>query len=96
MLQARFVATIVFAIPLFWSPATAQDEIEFSRDIRPILSDKCFFCHGPDEAGRKANLRLDVESAAHEFAFVPGSLADSEGWRRISSEDESELSLIHI
>ena len=92
MLQARFVVTFVFAIPiLLWSPVTAQDEIEFNRDIRPILSDKCFFCHGPDQAGRKANLRLDVESVAHEFAFVPGSVADSEGWRRISSEDESEL-----
>ena len=55
-----------------------QDKVDFNRDIRPILSDKCFLCHGPDEAGRKADLRLDIEEDAHQYVLVPKSLDDSE------------------
>ena len=47
------------ALPLLAAPA-----VEFNRDIRPILSDRCYSCHGPDSVNRKANLRLDVESSA--------------------------------
>ena len=69
-------------------------EIDFNRDIRPILSDKCFACHGPDEEGRKADLRLDIESEAKSddlMAIVAGSAEDSEMFYRIHSEDEDEL-----
>ena len=48
---------------LFGMLAGAQ-QLEFNRDIRPILSDKCFFCHGPDQANRKSKLRLDTETGA--------------------------------
>ena len=69
-------------------------EIDFNRDVRPILSDKCFACHGPDEEGRKADLRLDIESEAKSddlMAIVAGSAEDSEMFYRIHSEDEDEL-----
>ena len=43
---------------------TAAGSISFNKDIRPILADRCFTCHGPDSAARKADLRLDLEDAA--------------------------------
>jgi hypothetical protein len=72
--------------------AWPQQEIVFNRDIRPILSDKCFHCHGPDAVARKIKLRLDSEAAAkadlgEHFAIVPGSPEKSELVRRTSSEN---------
>jgi hypothetical protein len=65
--------------------------VEFNRDIRPILSDKCFVCHGPDAAARKIPFRLDSEVAAKadlggRFAIVPGDPARSQLVRRITAE----------
>jgi hypothetical protein len=69
-------------------PAT----IEFNRDVRPILSDNCFYCHGPDASKRKRKLRLDVrENALEREAFVPGNPAESELVIRIRSSDEEEM-----
>ncbi|MDF2375748.1 MAG: DUF1553 domain-containing protein [Verrucomicrobiales bacterium] len=70
--------------------------IDFGRDIRPILSDKCFFCHGPDEEERKAKLRLDLKADAFAMkdgvaAFVAGDLEKSEAWHRILSKDADEV-----
>jgi hypothetical protein len=67
-------------------------KVEFNREIRPILSDKCFQCHGPDKARRKADLRLDTEAGAFADlggyrAIVPHKLADSELYRRITAAD---------
>ncbi len=67
--------------------------VEFNRDIRPIISDHCFACHGPDEKKRKADLRLDTEEGAFadlggHRAIVPGDLEKSELYRRISTDDE--------
>ncbi|MGH9341174.1 MAG: DUF1553 domain-containing protein [Acidobacteriota bacterium] len=73
-------------------------KIDFTWHVRPILSDKCFACHGPDQNKRKAGLRLDVESVAKgelpqspgERAIVPGDLSESELWRRIISTDPQQ------
>ena len=80
---------------LFLSLASlAHGTLDFNRDVRPILSDKCFACHGPDEEGRKADLRLDIESEAKNdnlMAIVSGSPEDSEMIYRIHSVEEDEL-----
>lgn len=68
--------------------------MDFNREVRPILSDKCFSCHGPDEHGRKADLRLDVERDAKNpdfMAIVPGKPEESEMIFRIHSADEDEI-----
>jgi len=49
---------------LFVFPVLAEAEIRYGRDIRPILSDKCFFCHGPDAKTREEDLRLDIREEA--------------------------------
>ena len=61
--------------------------VDFQTEIRPILSDNCFACHGPDEANRQAGLRLDDQDAAHEWAIVPGDADGSEILARILDRD---------
>ena len=86
-----------FTIPLLCisslvSSAFGQDSIEFNRDIRPILNDACFACHGPDSASRKGELRLDQRDAAVEkAAIVEGKPEESEMIRRILSDDPEEI-----
>jgi hypothetical protein len=68
--------------------AAATKPLQFNRDIRPILVENCFACHGADSAARKADLRLDKRDAAIEFgAIVPGKLDKSSAWERITSTD---------
>jgi hypothetical protein len=69
------------------SMASCADDISFTRDVLPVLSDKCFTCHGPDAEKREADLRLDEEASARESAIVPGNAAASELFRRITSSD---------
>ena len=76
--------------------AIQADEISFNRDIRPVLSDKCFACHGPDENHREGGLRLDqqenalAEADSGERPIVPGNVTASEVFRRIITGDPDE------
>ncbi len=77
------------------SAADPPLQLDFVRDVRPILSDKCFRCHGPDEASREADLRLDDRESAlgdgdREAAIVPGKPDASELIARIESTDADE------
>lgn len=71
--------------------SVGQETIRFTEDIRPVLSDRCFLCHGPDAGTREADLRLDIEDAAHEYSIVPGEPDESEVIRRIFSDDPDEV-----
>src|SRR6187397_960583 len=85
--------TLFFLLTL--SPLLAAEEkLSFNRDIRPILSDKCFACHGPDEKHREADLRLDKREAAVAdrngvIVISPGNPDASELIARITATDES-------
>jgi len=82
--------------PLLAAKVNGKDAVDFVRHIRPILSDKCFACHGPDAKKRKAELRLDVkrgvfgEGESGETAVARGKPAESELVRRITSADADE------
>jgi len=74
------------------APAAAVD---YNRDVRPILAENCFACHGFDEKARKADLRLDLAESAYAerdgiVAIAPGALSASELWLRINEEDPDE------
>ncbi len=75
--------------------ADSSPPVDFARQIRPVLSDKCFVCHGNDESSREADLRLDIKEGAFGDlggyrAIVPGKPDESELWARISNKDEDE------
>jgi mono/diheme cytochrome c family protein len=76
--------------------AAAPEPVDFSRQIRPLLSKNCIACHGPDEKHRKGGLRLDTAEGAFREkdgtrAVVPGKLNDSEAWKRIVTKDADDL-----
>jgi hypothetical protein len=74
------------------SSSAFAGELEFNRDIRPILSENCFQCHGPDSHKREAELRLDTREGALEMdSIVPGAPDHSEIMVRITSNDPDEI-----
>ena len=91
-----FHGCLALAVACAVSVAADEDDSasapQYNRDIRRILSDNCFFCHGPDKNQRKAKLRLDIreDALAHE-AFVPGQPDESELVRRIFATDKDDL-----
>ncbi len=87
MTRVLFVSFFVITTSTFAAPG----KVKFNRDVRPILSDKCFFCHGPDPKKREADLRLDERDAAVEAkAFVPGKAEVSEMIQRILTADADD------
>lgn len=94
------LAWLLGGIGVMAAPAASPKKagaIDFVRDIRPILSDNCFSCHGPDEQGRKGKLRLDVREVAlqpaksGERAIVPGDVAKSALIARITTHDPDDI-----
>ena len=79
----RFIAILSLL-----SAGVMSAKVDFTRDVRPILSDKCFQCHGPDEASRKANLRLDVKDSALRVV-TPGDAPASKLYQRVSHEKKA-------
>src|SRR5215210_5043571 len=92
--HSRIIQSATIALcGLLWSTvgvSAADDAARFNRDIRPILADKCYACHGPDSGTREADLRLDTEAGSHESAITVGDPDSSELVRRVSSEDPEE------
>ncbi len=91
--KLRALLSVSFAFACFDYAVGGQpnEAVSFMEQVRPVLSDKCFACHGPDEHTREAELRLDiVESAIEAGAIIPGNPDESELMRRILSEDPDQ------
>jgi hypothetical protein len=99
---ARHLPRLLASLGLLLTAATAQrtgavvEPIRYDRDIRPILADRCFACHGPDVAARKADLRLDSFVAATtardgSAPVVPGNVEASEVWQRLTTDDVDDV-----
>jgi hypothetical protein len=88
----KVLHVIQFTLLAAASTAVAGEKISYAREILPILSDKCFFCHGPDQDKREADLRLDVRADAIEaFAWDPENPPESEALIRIFSSNRKEV-----
>ena len=87
-------SVVIFLAPLVCSQSVLawQDvaEVDFTRDVKPILSDRCFLCHGPDAETRESDLRLDTESGVAGVA-VAGQPETSDLISRILSEDDDHM-----
>jgi len=96
--KALLVALIPLAAADFSNGRAATPEkLDFNHHIKPLLSDRCFACHGPDEKSRKGKLRLDTKDGAFKaldggmFVIKPSDAAHSELVRRITSTDPDEM-----
>src|SRR5262245_9780116 len=87
----------VLILVLAVAPAATAAPVDYTRDVRPILSQHCYKCHGPDDNARKVGLRFDqravalAKSKSGETPIVPGKPDESELIRRINADDESEV-----
>src|SRR5438093_2148863 len=92
------VMSLCYASPTGGATLTPKPkpDVDYNRDIRPILSENCYACHGPDQNKRKAGLRLDIRTNAiselksGDFAIVPGKPSESKLVERITNKDEDE------
>ena len=96
VLKRLILCILLFGTSAFSIRAAEPVGVSFSREVLPILSDRCFHCHGPDPGHRKADLRLDEESEARRDrdglkVVVPGSLSSSELWQRLVTDDEDKM-----
>ncbi len=97
----RFVPALALVIGAPWLAHAATvpplGKVDFTRDIRPLLSDNCFACHGPDAKQLKGKLRLDLSESAKKpaksgkIAIVPGKPAESELVQRLKTKDEADV-----
>lgn len=88
----RRISICLIAFPFAACGVFAGDKLEYNRDIRPILADNCFACHGPDSASRKAGLRLDKREAAIEAgAILPGKPKESDLIHRINADGKEHM-----
>ena len=92
-LNSQMLLLVIVVLGPVHSVTAQNDRVRFDRDIRPLLSDRCFHCHGPDIRHREADLRLDLKDTAFAerdggSAIVPGHLEKSTVWERVSSDDE--------
>jgi Protein of unknown function (DUF1553)/Protein of unknown function (DUF1549)/Planctomycete cytochrome C len=86
------ILSLCLAVMAWVGAKVGAAELSYNRDVRPILSEKCFACHGPDKAHRKKDLRLDVrESAVESRAIIPGEAAGSKILARMTSDDPEKI-----
>src|SRR5207245_7315893 len=90
--RSQLFAQLAFALAPLIGASAATNQIQFNRDVRPILAENCYACHGPDKNQRKAKLRLDIRDIAIEReAFVPGKPEQSKLLEHIFSTDPDEI-----
>src|SRR4051812_1013094 len=99
----RFPVILIFPLVALVEsgPVTAAESVQFNRDIRPVLAEACFHCHGPDPGARKAGLRLDTEAGfftardkdgkKESPTIVKGRPDQSPLYQRITTTDEDDV-----
>ncbi|MFM1770444.1 MAG: hypothetical protein RJA22_2973 [Verrucomicrobiota bacterium] len=90
--MARSVGILILSLAVSQAAPVGGRPVDYNTDVRPILAENCFYCHGPDGNKREADLRLDVRAdALASKAFVPGNPGASELMRRLLSTDPDEV-----